>query len=53
MPHKEVDHNQRMRKLDKKNKNFDLNGKYTSKHMRIKMEIMEKKGFTNNDTNNK
>ena len=44
----------RERKKEKKNNNFDNNGKYTSKHIRIQIDNKEKynKNKLNNNTEN-
>jgi len=44
----------RERKKEKKNNNFDNNGKYSSKHIRIQIDNKEKynKNIVNNNTEN-
>lgn len=43
MPHKDIGQSNRDRKNKKKYSNTDINGKYTSKYIRMKEKNLEKK----------
>ena len=51
MPSKDKNQTQRQRKKDKKS-NFDINGKYSAKHVRLKTAMLEKQTSNNQDNKN-